>query len=164
MIKSVDHFGIAVSNLENAIEFFTNCLGFKMKGSIRTSKGKQVDETMQMPNVLIRVCFLTFPDSEEVVGELHEYVEPRGKSIDLTLCNFGVTHIGFKVNNIEKMYEDLTAKGVVFNNKPKWLKLDGVKKNGAFCICYLKGPDGITIEFMENADVGDNGEIIKHVS
>jgi len=161
MIKNVDHFGITVSNLENAIQFFCDYLGFAMKGSIRTSKGKHVDETMQMQNVQMRVCFLTFPGSDEVIGELHEYIEPKGKSIDLRTCNFGVTHIGFKVNDIEKMYEDLSAKGVVFNNKPKWLTLDGVKKDGAFCICYLKGPDGITIEFMENADVGENGEIIK---
>jgi catechol 2,3-dioxygenase-like lactoylglutathione lyase family enzyme len=148
MITSIRHYGITVSNLENAVHFFRDILGL-VAGPILTVKGERVNELLQMANVLLHECFLTTPDNGVV--ELIEYMQPRGEPINLKSCNFGVSHISFGVTNIGKMYEDLSAKGVIFNNRPQKTLMTGSGLNAGkyVSICYLKGPDNITIEFME---------------
>jgi catechol 2,3-dioxygenase-like lactoylglutathione lyase family enzyme len=152
MIKSFDHFSFTVSNLEEAVNFFCNLLGLqifvpsdiKAEGPFLTPKGKDLEELLQIPEVSLRECFLKTPDN--IIMELIEYVNPKGKSIDLKTCNFGVAHVSFIVNDLEGMYRDLTKKGVLFNNRPQ------LNPSIGRCVCYIKGPDGITVELAEIKD------------
>jgi len=152
MIKSFDHFSFTVSNLEEAVNFFSNLLGLQVfvpsdikdEGLFLSPKGKHLEELLQMTGVSIRECFLKTPDS--VTLELIEYINPKGKNIDLKTCNFGVAHVSFIVDDLDKMYKDLIAKGVEFNNRPQENPLIGRS------VCYIKGPDGITIELVEIRD------------
>ncbi|MGD0662986.1 MAG: VOC family protein, partial [Syntrophorhabdales bacterium] len=68
-------------------------------------------------------------------------------TIDLNTSNPGVAHIAFGVSNIEQMYEDLSKKGVKFVNPPVWAP--GNDGKGRWAVCYLRGPDGITLELIE---------------
>jgi hypothetical protein len=45
------------------------------------------------------------------------------------------------------MYEDLSKKGVKFVNPPVWAP--GNDGKGRWAVCYLRGPDGITLELIE---------------
>jgi catechol 2,3-dioxygenase-like lactoylglutathione lyase family enzyme len=127
MIKSTEHFSFTVSNLDDTLHFFCDILG------LTASPIVEVDNIVQTP------------DNRKI--ELIEYVKPKGKRIDLKTCNTGVGHIAFLVDNIQKMYDDLTGKGVEFNSPPVWaVSNDGKGKWG---VCYLKGPDDITLEFIE---------------
>ena len=85
---------------------------------------------------------------EATVVELIEFLSPPGKLFpsDFQYNNVGVTHIAFKVNDIEGMYQDLAAKGVKFNSPPQSIE---AKDLGLIKAVYFKDPDGITLEFME---------------
>ena len=58
------------------------------------------------------------PDNKNI--ELIEYAKPRGKKLDLKVCDTGAAHIAFEVDIIQKMYDDLSEKGVKFVHAPVW--------------------------------------------
>ena len=143
MIKGIQHFSFTVSNLEETIHFFHDLLGLEVT-PLREAKGEHIEKIIQMPGASLRIRNVIAPDNGTI--EFIEYVVPKGDRIDLKTCNAGVAHIAFVVDDIQKMYNDLTAKGVQFNSPPLWTK-SGIRKGWGQC--YLKGPDGITLEFME---------------
>jgi lactoylglutathione lyase len=143
MITRIQHFSFTVSNLEETIHFFHHLLGLEAT-AIREVKGERIEQILQMPGAWLRISNVTTPDNGNL--EFIEYVAPKGEKIDLKTCNVGVAHLALEVDDIQKMYEDLTAKGVKFNHSPLWAGAGALKGWG---ICYLKGPDGITLEVME---------------
>ena len=109
MIKSIQHHSFTVSGIEKALYFFCDLLGMKANPIHEIKDDERFQKIIQMPNVWIRLCTVQTPDNDLI--ELIEYVRPKGEKIDLTTCNFGVSHIAFMVEDIEKMYEDLIGKG-----------------------------------------------------
>ena len=143
MIKNIQHFSFSVSNLEDALHFFCDLLGLEAT-PVRDVKGAFIEKVVQMPGAWLRISNVITPDNGQI--ELIQYAAPKGKKLDLKTCNVGVAHAAFVVDDIQKMYDDLTAKGVQFNNPPLPVE---VGPNKGMLICYLKGPDGIALEFME---------------
>ena len=94
----------------------------------------------EQDNLLVRL-----PDGKNI--ELIEYLTPKGATIDLATCNTGVAHIAFNVGEIQQMHEELSSKGVEFVSPPVWAPSNDGK--GQWAVCYLRGPDGITLEFIE---------------
>jgi catechol 2,3-dioxygenase-like lactoylglutathione lyase family enzyme len=144
MIKSTEHFSFTVSNLADTLHFFCDLLGLKAS-PIAEVNNEDVQKIIKMPGALLRISLVQTPDNRKI--ELIEYVKPKGEKIDLRTCNAGVGHIAFLVDDIQKMYDELTKKGVKFNSPPVWaVSNDGKGKWG---VCYLKGPDDITLEFIQ---------------
>ena len=144
MIKSTEHFSFTVSNLNNSLHFFCDLLGLKATPVIEVNN-EDVQKIIGIPGAHLRVSLVQVPDNKNI--ELIEYVKPKGKKLDLKPCNTGAAHIAFLVDDIQKMYDDLSEKGVEFNNPPIWAPDNEGK--GIWGVCYLKGPDDITIEIIE---------------
>lgn len=144
MIKSTEHFSFTVSNLDEALHFFCDLLGLTATPVVEVDN-RNVKEIVGMPDALLRIALVQPPESRNI--ELIEYVKPKGEEIDLATCNAGVGHIAFVVDDLEKMYEDLSGKGVRFVSRPVWAP--GNDGRGTWAVCYLRGPDGITIELIE---------------
>ena len=142
MIKGIQHFSFTVTSLEESINFFCSVLGLKVS-PLREAKGERADKILGFKDVQVKAAHIILGNGHI---ELMEYVNPKGQKIDLSTCNPGVGHISFIVDDIQTMYEDLSAKGVKFNSPPLWSG-GGVYKG--YGICYLKGPDEITIELMQ---------------
>ena len=141
MIRDVTHIGLTVSNLDEAIQFFQNIIGLEVK-PITLHKGETYEKLMQIPGFSVRACNVHMPDSpDKDIIHLVEYLAPKGSKIDTKLFNPGVSHLAFLVNDVQKTYDDLTAKGVQFYHPPLWTERWG--------LCYFKGPDGIILELME---------------
>ena len=98
-----------------------------------------------MPGACLRIFIVQTPDNRKI--ELIEYVQPKGKRIDLKICTTGGGHIAFLVGDIQKMHDDLSKKGGKFNHPPVWVA--GNDGKGKWGVCYLKGPNDITLEFVE---------------
>jgi len=143
MITKIQHFSFTVSNLEEAVRFFHDLLGLEAT-PIREAKGERVENLIGIPGASLRISCIITPDNGNI--ELIEYAAPKGKKLDLSTCNTGVAHVGLEVDDLQKAYDELTAKGVKFNYPPQWSEGGALKGWGS---CYLKGPDGITLEFME---------------
>lgn len=98
MISKIDHIGIAVKDLQQAIEFYEKVLGLTVKG---------IEE---VPEQKVRVAFLPVGESKV---ELLESMTPDGPVARFIEKNGeGVQHIAFRVENLAEKLEELKARGV----------------------------------------------------
>ena len=144
MIKSTEHFSFTVSNLDDSLHFFCDLLGLKATPVMEVNN-EDVQRIVGIPGAHLRISLVQVPDNKNI--ELIEYVKPKGKKLDLKTCNTGVAHLAFVVDDIQKMYDNLSKKGVKFNNPP--VLVPGNDGKGRWAVCYLKGPDNITLELIE---------------
>lgn len=104
MIEKIDHIGIAVSDLEEALKVYRDMLGLKVE---------HVEEFEGM-----KIAFIPIGDTEfellqptDPEGALAKFVEKRG---------VGVQHIALRVDDVEKSLEELKAKGLrAIDSKPR---------------------------------------------
>ena len=131
MVKKVDHIGIAVKNLEEALEFYENTLGIKCV------------ETEVVEEQKVKVAFLPIGDTEvellestEEDGPIAKFIEKRGE---------GIQHIAYRVDNIEEAIVELQAKGIrLIDEKPRY-GAGGAK----IAFLHPKSTFGVLIELCE---------------
>jgi lactoylglutathione lyase len=147
MITSTAHFSFTVSRIEEGLHFFCDLLGLTATPVAEAGDGF-LEKIVGMSGVRLRISHVHLPDGGDI--ELIEYVAPKGKRVDLATCNAGVAHIAFNVTGIHAMYETMSSVGVEFVNPPVWAPAPG--GTGKCAVCYLRGPDGITIELLERQE------------
>ena len=107
MIEKIDHIGIAVENLEKAIENYKELYGL----------GPAKIETMDAINV--KIAFIPIGDvliellqpTKPGTGRIGRYLKEKGE---------GFHHIAFRVKNIDQMLEKLKSQGVPLrDNEPR---------------------------------------------
>lgn len=103
----VDHIGIAVSNLDETLKFYTEILGLECQGTEVVEEQK------------VRVAFLPVGDTEV---ELLESTDPEGPIARFIEKNGeGVQHIAFRVDNIEEAIAHMQEKGLkMIDEKPRY--------------------------------------------
>ncbi len=82
MVKKVDHIGIAVKNLEEALEFYENTLGIKCV------------ETEVVEEQKVKVAFLPIGDTEVELLESTEEDGPIAKFIEKEVKAYNILLIG----------------------------------------------------------------------
>lgn len=144
MILSTEHFSFTVSNIEAALYFFHDLLGLKAS-PVMEVESRDIQKVIGIPDAMLRISIVHAPGGANI--ELIQYVRPAGNKIDSKPCNAGIAHLAFQVDDVEKTYRELAPKGVAFVNPPVWIP--GNDGKGRWGVCYLKGPDDITIEIVE---------------
>ena len=97
-LKRVEHIGIAVKDLDEAVKFYETAIGLKAVGYETVAEQK------------VKVAFLPCGDSEL---ELLESTEPDGPIARFIEKNGpGIQHIAIRVDDIDKALEELKEKGV----------------------------------------------------
>ncbi len=109
--ENIDHIGIAVENIDQAIKFYQEVLGMKLVHfEVLEDRG-------------IKVAFLTGQNGDTAI----ELMEPiNHNDINNTVAKFlknrgqGLHHIAIKVNDIQKSLEELSSKGLqLIDTKPR---------------------------------------------
>jgi len=132
MFVGMDHVGVAVKNLDEAIKIYRDILGFKLESVHVLTEQK------------VKVAFLSSG------GETHvELLEPLGS--ESTVAKFletrgeGVHHFAMKVENIVTMLEEFKKKGVtLIDEKPK-IGAEGKK----IVFVHPKSTKGVLLELCE---------------
>ena len=140
MIKEVRHFGIVVKNMENSLKFYKDLLGLKIVRDMN-EHGDHLDNMLSLNNVQVRTVKLSANDNITLI-ELLEFKSHT----DTDIRNFytiGASHLAFTVENIEKLYLDLSKNNIKFNASPQ-KSPDGLVK-----VTFCKDPDGTPIELVE---------------
>ena len=115
MLGAVAHVGITVRDMDRAVEFYRDTLGLKVIGDV-TITGEEASTVTQVPDTKLRAVYLRYEDDPKGPPiELLHFIEPgdTGKPYP-GLANPGITEVAFWVKDIEKTYQDLSAKGVEF--------------------------------------------------
>jgi catechol 2,3-dioxygenase-like lactoylglutathione lyase family enzyme len=142
------HAAISVRNMERALAFYRDILGFEVDWDMDHRGGEAMEKVVGLPD----------PDAHMVMLkgygtriELFLYHRPEGASAgEKRQCDFGLTHLAFQVRGIVAIHERLAATGVPFNSPPQRLR-PGVWAT------YLRDPEGNTIELVQYQEKGVTG-------
>lgn len=139
-IKRIDHIGINVVDLAAAKAFFLD-LGFTVKGEWDMS-GTLLETVVALPHAKTSVVMLGFPGGNIDV-ELATYHEPANREIPETLANTpGIRHICIAVEDLDSYIAKLKEKNVAFFS-------DVQHYENTYKLVYVRGPEGIILEFAE---------------
>ena len=132
MIQKIDHIGIAVSDLEEALQLYRDILGL------------EVEKTEEFGGM--KIAFVPIGDTEfellqplDPDGALAKFLEKRGE---------GVQHIALRVDDVEKALEEFKARGLkVIDEKPR-------PGAGGASIAFFhpKSTRGVLLEICQPAD------------
>jgi len=140
MIKGLRHAGLVVKDVDKALYFYRDLLGFSIfKDALET--GPFIEHILGIPGVKVRT--IKMHCGKEGLLELLDF---NDKLIALKAKEFtreGFTHIALTVNNISALYQDLKNAGVNFIATPR-VSPDGRAKV-AFCFDF----EGNHVELVE---------------
>lgn len=103
MIKKIDHIGIAVNSIEEAVKLYTDVLGLKLKDI-------EVVEEQKVKTAIIPVgeSKIELIESTDPEGVIAKYIEKRGE---------GMHHLALEVSNIQETLETLQEKDIPLIDK-----------------------------------------------
>ena len=132
MIGPLNHVGVAVPSLEDAVDTYKKLYGV----TDITEPGEMIDQG-------VRYCFVNFPNSQI------ELIEPLGDNSPINNFleknpNGGQHHICFEVENIYEAKKYMEDKGAKVLNEPR------IGAHGTLIIfIHPKNSNGVLIELME---------------
>lgn len=126
-ITGISHVGFFVSDLQKAMEFWHDLLGYEQYFTLPTKDGSGT-----------RIAFLRVNDRQHI--ELFTDPPPHPPSM--------LSHIAFTVDHAQAMKDYLRAKGIVFDAMPV------VKTKAGDLAFEVQDPDGTIVEFVERLPGG----------
>lgn len=145
MITHIRHTGLVVADLDKALHFWCDLLGFKVAKQMEES-GPHLDAMMGLKDVRVTTAKLAAPDGN-LIELLHFHSHPDQPAWTGTPYSTGFTHIAMTVRNLDDAYKKLMEAGVVFNAPPQY------SPDGAVKVIYCKGPEGVLLELVERLSV-----------
>jgi len=153
VIIGFHHPGISTPDLDRAVAFYCDHLGFEVKKRQEWSKGsKTADDLHRLKDSAGRSALLRLAprDNEEdsrraeVMVEFLEFESPEPAPLDPNrrVCESGIAHMCFVVDDCQADYERLVKAGMDFHCPP----MGG--GTGAR-LAYGRDPDGNIIELLE---------------
>ncbi|OSS41957.1 Methylmalonyl-CoA epimerase [Desulfurella amilsii] len=105
-MKSIDHIGIAVNNLNQAVEVYKDILGFEYLGEEIVE-----DQGVRIAKFNCNGIHLEFLEPISNDSPIKKFLETKGQ---------GIHHIAYKCDNIIQQIELLKQKGIkMINDSPK---------------------------------------------
>ena len=106
MIKKIDHIGIAVNDIDEAVKLYTEALGLAVKDIEVVADQKVKTAIIQVGESKIELLESTDPE-----GPIGKYIERRGE---------GMHHLALEVSDVQEALETLSKKGVpLIDEKPR---------------------------------------------
>ncbi len=102
-ISHIEHIGIAVENLEEAIKYYENILGMKCY-----SIEEVVDQKVKTAFFLVGSTKIELLESTSPDGPIGKFIAKKGQ---------GIHHIAFAVPSTNEALKDAEAKGVTLIDK-----------------------------------------------
>lgn len=134
MIKEIDHIGIAVRDLDEAIGTYADILGYESGGKEVLEEQKVTVATIMVGGVRIELLQTTHPD-----GPIGRFIEKRGE---------GVHHIAYRVENIDEFLIDLKQKGTNLIDENARTGAGGTR----IAFIHPKATNGVLTELVERTD------------
>jgi len=102
-ITHIEHIGIAVTSLDEAIPYYENILGLKCYAVEEVADQKVKTAFFQVGQTKIELLESTDPE-----GPIGKFLEKKGP---------GVHHLAFAVNDVNEALNDVASKGVQLIDK-----------------------------------------------
>ncbi|TEU06060.1 methylmalonyl-CoA epimerase [Candidatus Bathyarchaeota archaeon] len=132
MVIGIDHIGIAVNNLDEAISLYRDVLGLKLEGVHAVEEQKVLVASFSTGGET-RIELLEPTERESPVAK---FIERRGE---------GVHHIALKVRNIEAVLKELKGKGLKLVDEKPRIGVGGAK----IAFIHPKSTRNVLLELCE---------------
>jgi catechol 2,3-dioxygenase-like lactoylglutathione lyase family enzyme len=141
-VHGFNHTSFTVGSLDRAIPFFRDLLGFELISRAPRSH-KLIEQMTSIPGADVEIAFVRGPGH---TIELIEYTAPPDRTASKArLCDAGAAHIALDVDQVHAA----VAASLAYDYRPvgEIIVIDDGPNRGRQVV-YLKGPDGIVVEFI----------------
>jgi len=145
MIQRINHVSITVKDLDKVIQWFRDVMGCTNIWEPYEYKGDLIETCLGIPGVHLRVQKVQVQD---FVLEFIQYLSPPGRELKGNTNDVGYPHIGFVVDDIVGMYEDMKRKGAQFKSPPCQIT-DKSNPMIGWQMVFVWGPEGMTLELVQ---------------
>jgi len=141
MILGLHHAALAVPDLDRALAFYCEVVGFRVVMEAELPAGfAPMNEAFGVANAACRVRMIRKGNS---CIELFEFADAKAGDPKRPVNQLGITHFALVTDDYRKDYDHLAANGVVFNAAP----FGAAPQRFA----YGRDPFGNVIELLEHA-------------
>lgn len=139
---TVSHIGLCVADLERALRFYCEGLGFELVGS--HTVGEEFARLVEVEGVALRSRFVR---RDGVSIELLHFDAPGhvGKAERRPMNQLGLTHLSLRVDDLEATARAVVAFGGAVVHETRTTLGTG---DGTLDFVYCTDPDGVRIELM----------------
>ncbi|MGH0031804.1 MAG: VOC family protein [Myxococcota bacterium] len=139
------HLGICVSDLDRALAFYRDALGFEPAGELAVD-GEPSQTLLRLPDVALRAVYLR---RDGVVIELLHYASPGpvGDGEPRAMNALGLTHLSLRVEGLDELASELSERGFPVLRETR---IDHPQL-GARAV-FVTDPDGTLVELVETRD------------
>lgn len=149
MIDDVLHFSFTVSDIDRSVDWYVDVLGLELVHRQR-GDNEYTRTLVGFPDAVLEIALLrvpgVIPRRSSHMLELLQYVCPVAGLRAPATNNVGAAHLAFVVDDLQSEFERLRERGVRFVSPPVQI-VEGV--NAGAATCYLRDPDGITLEMFQ---------------
>ncbi len=131
-LTHIEHLGIAVKSLDNAIPFYENVLGLKCYAIEEVAEQKVRTAFFRVGDTKIELLESTDPE-----GPIGKFIEKKGE---------GIQHVAFAVDGLQENLDELAEKGILLIDKQPRKGAEGL--NIAFL--HPKSTFGVLTELCED--------------
>ena len=129
MIRKIAHIGVAVKDVEEVEKLYSQALGLPITG-------REVSPDNKVSFIPLGDTAIELLESVKPDGAIARHIEKKGE---------GIHHIALEVDNIEKVMEELKAKGLVLiDQKPR-----AGAHDSKIAFLHPKGTYGVLLELCE---------------
>ena len=146
MILGVNHVALSVPDMDTALEFYCDLLGFEKLSDAGWPAGTEsADRILAVEGTSARVCHI---GTENLLMELFQFgdCDPVAQDPRRPVIDHGITHICLAVTDLDDEYARLSAAGMEFNSPPTEVGIPGVRT------VYGRDPFGNVLELEEAID------------
>ena len=131
MITKINHIGIAVNSIDDAVKLYTDVLGLKVKDIELV-----VDQKVKTAIIPVGETKIELIESTDPEGTIAKFIENRGE---------GLHHLAFEVSNIKNTLGTLVDRGIaLIDEKPR----KGVE-NTNIAFLHPRGTAKVLMEVVE---------------
>lgn len=130
-VTGVDHIGIAVKSIDEALKLWEEVLGIKCTGREEVEEQKVVTAFLPLGDTEVELLEPTSPESP-----VSKFMEKRGE---------GIHHLALRVENIEAALEELKGKGIRLIDEEPRCGAGGAK----IAFIHPKAAGGVLLELSE---------------
>jgi len=131
MIRKIDHIGIVVNDIEEALKVYQQALGLSLA------------KIQERPDQAVTIAFL--PTGESEIELVQPLTSDSGVAKFLQKRGEGIHHICLEVDDIKKTLADLREKGLQLIDEMPRIGPEGEK----FAFIHPKSTYGVLIELYE---------------
>lgn len=131
-VKQLEHIGIAVKSLDEAIPYWENILGLKCYNIEEVADQKVKTAFFKVGEIKIELLESTSED-----GTISKFIEKKGP---------GVHHLAFAVDNVEEALTDAESKGIQLIDKAPRLGAEGL----SIAFLHPRSTFGVLTELCED--------------